>query len=665
MSELKYESLIPQEYSRIKTTFDDQTVVFILGGSNTPVIGYSGEFLFKRTIHKSKLTFTETTGTDVKTVYTKLSAIAIANGPTERTIYYAKDFDTGEMIELGELTSFDSSSTNYYIKSNETVDVEDPNDDSDLCTNKYSYRYYERVKDMIFKFGIKHEYYKNSHGVWIDMMAIRKNMGTFLPMITGLIDESLESGEFKTSTYVKIADYFFHGSGDSTIYKQFHVDKTNIPRATFIDSNGKYWEIGPGDGSIEITEPTGYQFKRYLESENIDNIHLQDDKYILFDQELSNAETGLVASKSYENNDVHKFDDLKLTFLHVDKTTPFTDLDNLLIFVNGLIVDYTRHPTLENVIYLPNVKRLASLQQVGLKSGYGPDNHLTYQKVGNKNCIYYEFDNTKCKYSYKFDIQIYKWDNVKLSHFTLPINRYSVLKSETYSMNTFWLPTKLQFSDEVNKDKSILICSGEIIPKSEWDIDPKDKHTIRLLYNEFEFDQLLNEMTKKMKEYLYQVIEHDEENQPQLKDYIIDYSSEDSINDGFNNYVAAMNEYLDSVSGGMYDNHFALSAINTVIKEFDNRTYSLVTIKIIKDSSYDIEFYENHEDIIVDKPRINQLTNINWSPDDIVIINGMTHDMVNVYDNKFMIPTTSWLPSEDNIFEHCDAYKLQVIKLTK
>lgn len=604
MSELKYESLIPQEYSKVKTSFDNQTVLFFLNGTNTPLIGYSGEFLFKR---------------------------------------YRQTWNSTDYTKTSEKDKGTQETTN----------------------NANIYRYYERVKDMIFKYGMSKELYKNSHGTWVDITAIRKNIKTFLNLITGVIDESFETGEFKTSVYVKIADYIFNHLEENSVLNQYIVDPKDIPRATFIDSNGQYFEIGPGDGTIEVSEPKSYQFARYLESENIDNIHVKDEKYILFDQVLSNSETGLVASKSYENNDVHKFDDLKLTFLHADKTTPFTDLDNLLIFVNGMIVDYKRHPTIENAIYLPNVKRLANIQQVGLKSGYGPDSHLTYQKNEDKKSAYYEFDNTYCKFSYKFDIRIYKWDNVKLSHFVLPINQKTVLKSESYSMNTYWLPIELLFSDKINKDKTILICSGEIIPKTEWDIDPNNEHGIRLLYNEFEFNQLMNEMTKKMKEYLVQVVEHDTENEPKLSDFITNYSSQESITKGFNDYVAAMNEYITDISGGFYDNHFALSAINTVVKEFDNRTYSIITVDTIEDSSYNVKFYENYEDIIIDKPVINQLTNKNWSPDDIVIINGISQNLVNVYEDKFKLPTTNWLPYQDNIFNHCNAYKFQIVKEAK
>lgn len=607
MSELKFESLVPQEYSKLKTQFDDQSVIFVLKGANLPVVGYSGEFLFKQTKQQSILKYTD---------------------PTDKNQI-------------------------------------NPNDNPEMYTNTNTFRYYERVKDMIFKYGLKRELYKNSHGHWVDMTAIRKNMGSLLQLISGVIDESL-SGTFDTSVYVKVADYLINHPEEGSIFNQYIVDVNEIPRATFIDENGKYWEIGPGDGTISVTEPKSYQFKRYLESENIDNIHTQDDKYILFTEALSDYETGFEASKNYEDNDAHKYDDLKLTFLHVDKTTPFTDLDNLLIFVNGLLVDYKKHPTLDNVIYLPNVKRLASLQQVGLKKGYGADQYKSYEIVGGDlDCVEYSFDNTQCKYSYKFNVEIYKFDNVAFSHFILPIAYKYILKTEAYSTNTYWLPYKLQFSDKINKDKSILICSGEIIPKDEWDIDPQDPHNVRLLYNDFEFEQLMNEMTAKMREYLAQTIQHDIENEPKVNDYITDYSTEESINTGFSNYVTAMNEYIVEVTGGLYDNHFALSAIASVIKQFDNRSYSLVTVDTDEDVNYDIQFYENHDDIVVDKPRINQLTNRNWSLDDILIVNGMKQQFVNVYQDKFKVPQTMWLMDQDNIFEHCSAYKLQVIKIEK
>lgn len=606
MSELKYESLIPQEYSKVKQEFDDQTVLFILNGTNMPIIGYSGEFLFKRTIQKTKLDYISTD---------------------------KSEFTTQEWEEM--------------------------------TTNTHIFRYYERVKDMIFKYGLKRELYKNYHGAWVDMSAVRKNMALFLQMVPGIIDESLESGEFETSTYVKIGDYIFNHVEDNPVLKQYLVDPKDIPRATYIDSNGKYWSIGPGDGTITVKESSGYTFKHIKEDENIDNVHVKDDKYIVFSQVLGDYETGIEASKNYEDNDAHKFDDLKLTFTHSDKITPFTDLDNLIIMVNGLVVDYKRDSKYDNVIYLPNVVRLSTLQLVGLKRGYGPSSHLEYVDVGDKKCINYEFDNEKCKYSMKFDVKIRKWDNVKLSHFVSPINIKKILKTETYSMNTFWLPYKLLFSNKINRNKTLLICGGEIIPQSEWDIDPQNPNVIRLLYNDFEFEQLMNEMTAKMRIYLTQVIEHEIANEPKLGDYILDMSSEEKINEGFKNYVAAMNEFIANETGGLYDKHYALSAITSVAKQFSNKSYSIITISTIEDASYDVEFFENRDEIIVDKPRINELMNLNWSIDDILIINGISHDLVNVYDSNFKVPLTSWLPYQDKIFDHCDAYKLQVIKVTK
>lgn len=607
MSELKYESLIPQEYSKIKNSCDNQTVIFELNNYNAGYFAYSGEFLFKRTVQKMHLQYT-----------------------------------------------------------NITDNEKDPNKDPDMTTCTEVFRYYEKVKDMCFKFGLKRELYKNSHGLWVDITAIRKNMGLFLQMITGVIDESLERGEFKTSVYTKVADYIFNHLEEDSVLNQYLVSEKDIPRVTFVDSNGKYWEIGPGDGTIITSEPEKYQFKKFLESENIDNVHLKDDKYILFTEELADSETGVSASTSYENNDTHKFDDLKLTFVHSDKTTAFTDTDNLMIFVNGLVVDYIKHPDAKNMIYLRNVKRLANIQQVGLKRGYGPDGNFSYVKNGDNKYLYWNFDNLKCKFSYKFDIRIFKWENVKLSHFTLPINQESILKTEANSSNTYWLPYKLMFSDKVNKDKTILICSGEIVPKNEWDIDPNDNHVVRLLYTNFEFNQLMNEMTAKMRVYLTHIIEHDIMNEPKLSDYVTDYSSTETINRGFDNYVSAMNEYIGSVTGGLYDHHFALSAINSVIKQFDNRTYSIVTVdKLDENKVYEYKFYENREDIILDKPRINQLTNRNWSNDDIIIINGMSRNLVNVYDNKFKFPTTNWLPYQDNILHNADAYKFQILELRK
>ena len=231
MSEIKYESLIPQEYSKVKKEFDDQSVLFILNGTNTPIIGYSGEFLFKRTIQKTKLNYMS----------------------IDKSKYTTQEWE-------------------------------------ELTTNVNIFRYYERVKDMIFKFGLKRELYKNYHGSWIDMTAVRKNMALFLQMVPGVIDESLESGEFASSAYAKIGDYIFNHVEDNPVLKQYLVDPKDIPRATFIDSNGKYWNVGPGDGTLEVKETSGYTFKHIKEDEVIDNVHVKDDKYIVFSQVLSDYE---------------------------------------------------------------------------------------------------------------------------------------------------------------------------------------------------------------------------------------------------------------------------------------------------------------------------------------------------------------------------------------
>ena len=73
-----------------------------------------------------------------------------------------------------------------------------------------------------------------------------------------------------------------------------------------------------------------------------------------------------------------------------------------------------------------------------------------------------------------------------------------------------------------------------------------------------------------------------------------------------------------------------------------------------------MEVVENRSDVEVDKPYTNHIRNKNWSPDDILVVNGLVHNFVNVYADVFTPPTKWYLPILDNVFEGADVYKLQI-----
>lgn len=619
MSDLTYEELRSSTYTNPVTSFENQSVVFVFDNGLPPIACTLG-FLFKAT--------------------------------TKKIVMQIQNYNVSK------------------ITTNVGVDG--------TYSESYNFIYYNIIHNLEFKYGLKGEYYKNKYGTWIDMTAIRKQFqGTsniFNNMYVGYtINEETELN----SLYCRIADnYLFNNPDSSSLYYNYVVsDLSVLPASEYYTDDGIVLTIGEKDGSAtyekydeKVIEKDGLRLEDDLEADipiNSATSSLSSDR-VTFTTKLCNYDTGDVGSGDYKENDHHKYDDLRLEFKSKDaNSTAYTDLDNLLIIVNGMLVNYVRDTTVTNILYLPNVVRFAGLQWTGIKTGYVPSTYLTTVSVGNEDTIFYDIPQEAKGYSYDFDIRIYKWNNISVSKFIEPINTITTLKTESYTSNTYWLTKGLIFSSDLEEGKFILLCNNEIVPKSEYYIDSRNPKLIDLSMVSSEFDILYSEIYNKLNLYLYQTLNRESDDVPQISDYVTDYSDTTITNKQFQAYIDAMDAYYAEVSsnGTFADLHTPMSALFSVSEEFRGRTYSILKFDTIEETNYAVKVIENRNDIKVNFPYKDKITNDNWDINDIIVANGLIHRFENEYEDVFKVPTTRYLPDSTDSLYGADVYKLQVVKI--
>lgn len=558
--------------------------------------------------------------------------------------------------------------------------------DSEYKTGEYymsvkrDWCYNDVIKSYIFKYGLKHEYYKNIHGKWIDMNTVRPHLALLNPYnsiffsLTSL--ETISDLSKETSVYVKLCDNR-HFSDDS--WSKFRVSDINdIPEVEYIvkssnSNDGTIYKIKRGDGTYDIEDIPVNVFEEAGQTYK-DNIHTIDDEYAKFVIKLGDHSSNEIGSGQVNNNDHHKYDDLYITFFKADGVTPFTDIGNMFIVCNNMVVDYVKATNVDNAIYLPNVVKYAEIQRLtcyNKPSAYVKKTASPLQLSTRKNATSYVLDfdipNTEYGYSYKFEIKIYKWKNVSVSHFIEPLMYTSILKTTSMEANKmFWLKTGATFASPIDKSKTILLCGNEIIPQSEWEVDRYESNKIKILGLQEEFDILYSEIYKKMSDYMKTYGLLNEENRPKIADYVNadgeHYDANKTPQERFDAYIKAVTEYVSqsSASALPFDMHYAPSTFDTVMKQFLYKQFAIIKFDTLDEANYTVELYENHADVEVDKPYTNHIRNINWSPDDLLVVNGLIHTFVNVYSDVFTPPTKWYLPVLDNVFEGANVYKLQV-----
>lgn len=523
--------------------------------------------------------------------------------------------------------------------------------------------YLDMIKYLSFKYGLKHEYYKNLHGIWINMGMIRPqigvvNHGIFTSLIGNVIPDEYVLGN---TVYERVCDSLLFNQ-DNPVWNKFKVsDIYDIPECTYYDSDNVEHHIKRGDGQYSLKRvPTKvFEEERWCVRNNVHN------NFGKFTYRLGNHETNVFATGNYTENNHHLFEDLILTFTD-GNDKPITNLNNMFIICNGLVVDYKLSEFSENQIYIPNVLKYATYQQTSMKEGKSPDAFLS-KTTNDAGITIWSFNipYESRGYSYFFDIKIYQWENVTLSHHIAPLSVGNLLKSEpSEPTKSVWLTTELNFSNPIDKKKTILICNNQIVSKSDWDVDPTSSNRIILKNISTEFDILYSELHSKLRKYLEVIVGHRIEYLPSVSDFIkpdVTYTEE--------GFEALMQEYYNAIKSYYgaeeFDYHFVSSALNVTYAQFKNRLYYIIQIDTTTPMNYDVEVIENRNDIMFDKPEKDCMRNKNWTPDDILVINGNIHTFENLYADVFK-PVRRWyLNNIDGVFENADGYKLQIVRHDK
>jgi hypothetical protein len=563
-----------------------------------------------------------------------------------------------------------------------TIYVLPNGDDPENPSNrsKIKYKFLDVIKDLSFRYGLKNEYYKNKYGKWVNVGAIRPYFSLrnsaeniFGSMVIGSINNDIKS----ESLYVKLCDseYFEFNNLNSTITKMCEIKDLNVlpetdyyvkePNVISKDLNNntytKYnnsafkYRIGKADGSYEINKCKQITFTN-MEEDTLDNVAGTDS--VRFSYKLYNYNSNTYPTGNFDSNNHHILDDLLLTFVDKDGNS-YTDLNNLFITVNGMVVDYTMGP-LDNQIVIQDVVRYAAYQRRGLKNGYVVSQHttITNDELGTP-IVDIDLPDEAIGMSYYFDINIHKWENISVSHFIRPFNTEKLLKTKAEEPSkSYWLETGLIFSDtSIEKDKTILLCGNTIVEKDAWDIDKYG--VIKLNSVSSEFDILYAEIYSKLQRYITEMYGHAGINAPKLSEYLEGYTDPADIEVQYQKYIAAIEAWLAS---GEDKNHYTKSAFEIVCNQFNTRQYAIIKFNSIEERDYVISVYENTSELKLNNPMRNVFRNINWTPDDIIVMNGIVHKFVNKYSDVFEAPLKWYRPTNDGIFDDVYAYKLEVCK---
>lgn len=532
------------------------------------------------------------------------------------------------------------------------------------------YCFLDVIKNLSFKYGLKHEYYKNKYGRWIDMGAIRPYFGLnstseniFQTFYNGIIDDNYK----ETSIYYKVCDnqwFEFATESENDPYRRLCEikDLNVIPEVDYIvkdySSNcGFKYHITRGDGTYieDYCEKIPFIC---IENDSVELANKTDAVRFSYKLVSMNNQSNIPIG-NYENNNHHLFEDLILTFTNPDGT-PYTDLVNLFITCNGLFVDYRLVDDNTNQIYIPNVVKFANYQHKSIKSTYNVDTYTTIRKTDyGKRIIDIDIPEEGYGTNYSFDIKIIKWKGVKVSHFESPNTTGRILKYEKTDPNhSYWLENSLKFSKPVIKDKTILLCGNTIIDKRCWTVD--EYGNIQLLTVADEFDILYSEVHAELKQYLTELVGHSL-NGPKLEDYVTAAQTPEEIEAAYERYYQDVEKWMLSTGSDNY--HYSVSPFNVVVSQFIDRKYNIIRFDSENESDdYVIKVSENTDDIILNKPLRNSFINKNWSSEDIVVFNGLAYEFVNLYENVFTAPLTWYRPSNIGTLEGAYAFKLEVSK---
>lgn len=530
------------------------------------------------------------------------------------------------------------------------------------------YMFIDRIRELAFKYGIKNEFYKNKYGKWIDLSAIRPHFSVkryddniFSRFYTGLIDDRFA----ETSIYTKVCDsptFECVNQNDYFVTMCQVKDVNRIPDTVYlvkdVNSGSAFmYDIGRGDGSYVYEN---CEVEAFTNAETDPHGSLRATIYPRFTYKLANADTKEIAHGTFIDNNNHLFNDLLLTFTD-SEGNPYTSLDNLFITVNGMVVGY-KPGTSDNQIYIPDVVKYASMQIKGTKENTSLDSKLSIEEsVYGENILNYDLDSESAGYCYDFDIQIKRWKGVTVTSIIEPLDTGKILKTpETEDNKSYWLTRKLIFNRRIDKDKTVLLCGNTIVDKDSWYVD--ENGAIILKNIEAEFDLIYSEVYRNVQIYLESIVGHSISGAPDIKDFLKEnMSTEEDINKAYEEYQKALDEWKNTNGSDTY-HYYHKSPFVITVEQFKYRQYGIIEFGSENSETYDINVLENHSDIILNRPVRDQFINRNWSPDDTVVMNGISHRFVNIHEDVFIAPDVWYRHGVSGIFDGANAYKLAVVR---
>jgi hypothetical protein len=162
----------------------------------------------------------------------------------------------------------------------------------------------------------------------------------------------------------------------------------------------------------------------------------------------------------------------------------------LLVWFNGVFVPTLEVSGYDDAFYIPKgmtlVQTTKKYQPADVQIKYRPSGHIT-------TCTVFEDEKTQVN-RFKYNMRLFRWDNVIVHPWEQPIGYESVPISYEYS--AVYIPNAVLFPVEVNKNAHIIVENGVIVDPDDYYVDPNNPKKIFLKRVEIRAQNLLDEVIK-------------------------------------------------------------------------------------------------------------------------------------------------------------------------
>ena len=281
--------------------------------------------------------------------------------------------------------------------------------------------YIDVIQKYILSNTLLYTYYKNKKGIWVNLSKLKTR------------NSSVED--------------IYAMCNNEEYYNGYIVDYSLIPQCFFTDSTGRRHPIMKGDGK-------GYSVCRtdFINEVKSDEIKISQDS---IDKSIA------------EGVDDHLKMDIKIEFLNKES------IDNILVWMNGIFVDYETKPNVNNIIYIRDGKRF--LTTIPLTKNDSGEN------------VYY----------YNVDLRIFKWKGVNIS----PIipTRFTKMINVTSGRYAMGIVNEVYFAEDINPNAHVVMCNGQILSDKNYTIDKDNPKHIYLTSVQTECEDLIRLIKEKNK----------------------------------------------------------------------------------------------------------------------------------------------------------------------